>query len=139
MTTYFLSYARADQEVALRFARDLISVGFSVWVDQFDIRPSQHWDRAVETAVRGCEAMIVILSPASAASPNVADEVTVAIDGGKRIVPILVQPCSLPLRMSRMQFIDATAGYARALEHCVRALSQDEPAAAPAHSRRSRR
>ncbi len=110
MTTYFLSYARADQEVALRFARDLISVGFSVWVDQFDIRPSQHWDRAVETAVRSCDAMIVILSPASAASPNVADEVTVAIDGGKRLIPILVQACALPLRMSRRQCIDATAG-----------------------------
>src|SRR5437764_7071487 len=68
MTTYFLSYARLDERVALRVADALIAAGVSVWVDQYDIRPSQHWDRAVETAVRGCEGMVVILSPRSADS-----------------------------------------------------------------------
>ena len=47
MKTYFLSYARADERTALRFADDLIAGGVSVWVDQYDIRPSQHWGRAV--------------------------------------------------------------------------------------------
>ncbi|HEY2177455.1 MAG TPA: toll/interleukin-1 receptor domain-containing protein [Caulobacteraceae bacterium] len=138
MTTYFLSYARADGETALRFADDLIAAGVSVWVDQYDIRPSQHWDRAVETAVRGCQGLIVILSPNSAASPNVADEVAVAIGETKDIIPILIEKCTVPLRMTRMQFIDATRDYQGALEKClaaIRARGGDSPADAPAGAR----
>lgn len=134
MTTYFLSYARLDEGIALRLADKLIAAGVSVWVDQYDIRPSQHWDRAVETAVRGCQGMIVILSPRSAASPNVADEVSVAIDGGKDLIPILIEPCTIPLRMTRMQFIDATKDPEAAIGRClaaVRAKGEDAPPSRP--------
>lgn len=119
MAQYFLSYSRTDDVIALRFANDLIAAGIPVWVDQYDIRPSEHWDRAVEAAVCSCEGLIVILSPRSAASPNVADEVSVAIGGGKSIIPILVEKCTVPLRMTRMQFIDATVDYDRALQRCL--------------------
>jgi TIR domain len=127
VAAYFLSYARADQVIALRFADDLIAAGASVWVDQYDIHPSQHWDRAVETAVRGCQGLIVMLSPRSAASPNVADEVSVAIDDGKTIIPILIEACKPPLRMARMQFIDATRDYQTALAKCLATLAQTAP------------
>ncbi len=136
MTTYFLSYARLDEGRALRIADELIGAGVSVWVDQYDIRPSQHWDRAVETAVRGCHGMIVILSPRSVDSPNVADEVSVAIDGGKNIIPILIEPCTLPLRMTRMQFIDASRDDGAAIRRCLALIrpNQEEPAGAPAEA-----
>nr|MEA2799796.1 hypothetical protein [Phenylobacterium sp.] len=133
MTTYFLSYARLDERVALRIADELIGAGVSVWVDQYDIRPSQHWDRAVESAVRGCDGMIVILSPRSADSPNVADEVSVAIDGGKDIIPILIEPCTLPLRMTRMQFIDATKDHGAAVRRCLTLVRANEPEAGAPH------
>ncbi len=128
MTTYFMSYARADQDIALRFADDLMASGCSIWVDQYDIRPSQHWDRAVETAVRGCHGLIVMLSPASSASSNVADEVAVAIEGGKDVIPVLLHRCTIPLRMSRMQFIDATENYDMALRRCLASIAKAAPA-----------
>jgi hypothetical protein len=131
MTTYFLSYARADETTALRLANDLIAAGVSVWVDQYDILPSQHWDRAVETAVRGCDGMIVVLSPRSVASPNVADEISVGIDDHKRIIPVLIEPCQLPLRMTRMQFIDATQDYEAALRKCLAAVVGHRQGGAP--------
>jgi hypothetical protein len=124
MTSFFLSYARLDQEFALRLADDLIAAGAQIWVDQYDIHPSQHWDRAVETAVRGCQGVIVVLSPRSVASPNVADEVAVAIEDGKTVIPVLMEPCKLPLRMARMQFIDATGNYQTALAKCVTAIAE---------------
>jgi hypothetical protein len=133
MTTYFLSYARLDERIALRLADKLLAAGVSVWVDQYDIRPSQHWDRAVETAVRGCQGMIVVLSPRSAASPNVADEVSVAIDGGKDIIPILIEPCTIPLRMTRMQFIDATKDPEAAIGRCLATIYGQEPDSPAAH------
>jgi hypothetical protein len=116
---YFLSYSRADEEIALRFADDLIAAGVCVWVDQYDIRASQHWDRAIEEAVRRCGGLLVILSPRSARSVNVADEVAMAIDASKCVIPILIEKCAVPLRMTRLQLIDATSDYDHALRKCL--------------------
>jgi len=129
--TYFLSYARADQAFGLRLADDLIAAGVSVWVDQYHIRPSQHWDMTVESALRAADGLIVVLSPRSVASHNVADEVSVAIDGGKAVIPVMMEKCTLPLRMTRMQWIDATADYAAALRRCLAEMRGDAAPAAP--------
>lgn len=121
---YFLSYSRSDERFALRFAKDLRSRGVAMWVDQLDIRPSEHWDRAIEKAVRDCRGLVVIVSPRSVASDNVADEISYAIENGKSVLPVMIQKCSLPLRITRMHVIDASAGYDRALQQCVAELQR---------------
>ena len=120
--SYFLSYSRADERVALKFATDLRQAGIAMWVDQLDIRPSEHWDRAIEHAVRGCRGLVVVLSPRSTASDNVADEISFAIDHGKSVLPVMIERCTLPLRITRMQVVDATLDYERALQQCRAAL-----------------
>ncbi len=120
--TYFLSYSRADERVAMRFATDLRARGIAMWVDQLDIRPSEHWDRAIERAVRDCRGLVVILSPRSVASDNVADEISYAIDSGKSVLPVMIERCTLPLRITRMQVVDGTRDYGRALQQCVEAI-----------------
>jgi hypothetical protein len=120
--SYFLSYSRADESVALRFATDLRTNGVALWVDQFDIRPSEHWDRAIERAVRDCCGLIVILSPRSVTSDNVADEISYAIDSGKPVLPVMIEKCTAPLRITRMQMIDATRDYGKALRQCLDAV-----------------
>jgi hypothetical protein len=131
--SYFLSYSRSDEAFALRFARDLRSHGVVMWVDQLDIRPSEHWDRAIERAVRDCRGLLVILSPRSVASENVADEISFAINTGKPVLPVMIEKCALPLRITRMHLVDATAGYERALKQCVAELTRgDIPAEPPA-------
>ena len=123
---YFLSYSRADQDMALRLATDLRSAGIAMWVDQLDIRPSEHWDRAIERAVRDCQGLVVILSPRSVASDNVADEISFAIEHGKSVLPLVIEQCSLPLRITRMQVIDATGNYDRAMKQCLDALGGEK-------------
>ena len=120
--SYFLSYSRADGTFALRFATDLRSRGVAMWVDQIDIRPSEHWDRAIERAVRECRGIVVIISPRSIASDNVADEISFAIDSGKSVLPVMIERCTLPLRITRMQMIDATGSYDRALQQCLEVI-----------------
>jgi hypothetical protein len=122
LDSFFLCYARADQDFALRIATDLRAAGAPVWVDQFDIPPSQHWDRSVDAAVRGATGLLAILSPRSVASENVLDEISLAINSGKRIIPVLYEKCTLPLRLTRVQFIDATGDYAAALTRCTAAV-----------------
>lgn len=121
--SYFISYSRADETVAMRFATDLRNRGIPMWVDQLDIRPSEHWDRAIERAVHECRGLVVILSPRSVESDNVADEISFAIDHKKSVLPVMIERCRLPLRITRMQVIDAIGSYERALEQCVAVLS----------------
>jgi hypothetical protein len=115
MTRYFISYSRSDQAFALRFAQDVKTAGVDVWVDQLDIPIGQNWDRSVEAAVRDCKGFVIILSPRSAASEHVADEVACALEGDKHIIPILYEKCTIPMRLARLQFIDATSDYDTAL------------------------
>ena len=128
--SYFLSYSRADQDFALRFAGDLKRAGVEVWVDQLNIRPSEHWDRAIERAVQACSGLIVVLSPRSVQSENVADEISFALNSGKKVLPVLIEPCAVPLRVTRMHMVDATAGYDQALKQCVCELTSN-PASIP--------
>src|SRR5438445_135808 len=116
---YFLSYSRADERFALRLAKDLRAHGVAMWVDQLDIRPSEHWDRAIERAVSASRGLVVILSPRSVASDNVADEISFAIDSSKIVLPVMIEKCVLPLRITRMHVIDATGVYNKALNQCL--------------------
>jgi len=124
--TCFLSYSRSDEEFAVRLANDLQALGVAMWVDRFNIRPSEHWDRAIERAIRACQKMVVILSPRSVTSENVADEISLAIDAGKSVIPVMIEPCTLPLRLTRRHLIDATAGYDSALQQCYAEIDSEE-------------
>ena len=88
-STAFVSYSREDMEFAVRLAKDLKAKGARVWMDKIDIRPGQRWEAEIETAVDGCSRMLVILSPAAIASPNVLAEASLALDEGKSVIPVL--------------------------------------------------
>ena len=133
MGYFFLSYARADQNLALRLADDLVRAGAEIWVDQRNIKPSDHWDRAVEAGLRGSAGVLLVMSPRSVASENVLDEIAVALDGGKQVIPVLVETCQAPLRLSRVQFIDATQDYQGALAR-IQAALRAGGGAAPQHA-----
>ena len=130
--TCFLSYSRADEEFAVRLANDLQALGVAMWVDRFNIRPSEHWDRAIERAIRACQKMVVILSPRSVASENVADEISLAIDARKPVIPLMIEHCDLPLRLTRRHLIDATVGYDAALRQCFAEIDCSEASSANA-------
>lgn len=104
----FISYSRSNMDFALRLARELKGAGFPIWVDQMDIPVGARWDDELEIALDTCGIFLVILTPASIASSNVKDEIGYAIDNGKRILPVLLEKCNVPLRLRRFQHIDFT-------------------------------
>ncbi len=106
MPHYFLSYSRSDMGFADRLAGDLSSAGSEIWVDRKEVRAGEEWDRSVVNALEECGALVVILSPESVDSANVADEVGFALDRGKPILPVLLRECEIPLRLRRRQRID---------------------------------
>jgi len=102
----FISYSRTNREFALELARELRSSGFNIWLDQLDIPTGARWDDEVERNLRECEIFMIILTPASTTSENVKDEIGYAIDQRKRILPVLLEECNIPLRLRRFQYVD---------------------------------
>jgi uncharacterized membrane protein len=123
----FISYSRNDSEFALRLAQDLKTAGASVWLDQLDIQPGVPWDNAIETALSKSPVMLLVLSPDSARSDNVRNEISFALEEGKIIVPVLYMDCTVPLRLQRTQRIDFRADYAQGLGSLLAYLKVRNP------------
>ena len=122
MSRLFFSYSRADAEFVLRMAGDLRVAGIDLWLDQEDIPPGERWDRAVEDAMKSAPTLLVVLSRVSVASQNVLDEISYGLEAGKRIIPVLHQECDIPFRLRRLQYVDFTVSYEKALAQLVKAI-----------------
>lgn len=135
----FVSYSRSDSEFALRLAKDLRALGAVVWLDQLDIAAGTRWDSAIEEALRGSTRVLVLLSPKAVASQNVLDEMSFALEEGKAVVPVLVEACTIPLRLRRLQYVDFTLGYDTAMTRLLATLgvAQAAPPNTDAHEPRS--
>jgi hypothetical protein len=123
----FFSYSRKDSEFAVRLATDLRASGATVWLDQLDISPGRHWDRAVEDALTNCPRMLVVLSPFSVDSKPVMDEVSFALEEEKDVIPVLYRDCKIPFRLRRVQYVDFRTEYDRGLSDLLKALSAAKP------------
>ncbi|MFQ5632835.1 MAG: TIR domain-containing protein, partial [bacterium] len=125
----FISYNRKDSAFALQLARDLRTAGAEVWIDQLNIAPGANWDYEVQKALSGCATFLVVLTPAAVASEHVLDEIHFALQEGKRIIPVLLESCSIPMRLSRKQHIDFTGDQQRGRGRLFASLGLKMPAA----------
>jgi TIR domain len=107
-----VSYRRTDSDAAAgRLHRDFAEYFGTkrVFMDVHGIAPSQAWDKAIEDAIRGCKAGVVIigsrwmttlLSSTKAGLSNEIDflrrEIAMLLNGDKAIAPVLVEGASLP-------------------------------------------
>ena len=123
----FISYSRVNSDFAVRLAKDLDLAGINAWIDQSDIPTGARWDDTLQTAIDESSVLLVLLSPESTRSQNVKDEVGYAIDNGKRILPVLVRPCIVPLRLRRFQYVDFTKNpYERSLGEIKKLLGYNQ-------------
>jgi TIR domain len=127
----FFSYAHEDAEFALRLAKDMRAGGAAVWIDRLDIKPGQRWDRAIEDALAKCPQLLVILSPAAIESTNVMDEVSLALEEGKTVLPVVHRQCKIPFRLRRLQYVDLTLNYDQGLGRLLETLGFATPSAMP--------
>ena len=123
----FISYSRVNSEFVVRLARDLKTAGYDVWLDQLDIPKGARWDDAIEAAVERSSTFMIVLAPESIESQNVKDELSYAIDSGKHILPVVIRPCKIPLRLRRFQYVDFTdKPYRESLADIKRLLSNTQ-------------
>ena len=128
--TIFVSYSSKDRPFALGLVKELQKLGADVWIDQLGIKLGENWDNAIEEALEKSETFMLILSPTSVESPNVQDEVSIAINTKKKMVPILIEECKLPMRWQRRQYADLANNPDKAIHDILSFLGLQEKASA---------
>lgn len=122
MMQIFVSYAREDKDFATRLVDDLSDYDVIIWQDIRNIPHGANWDLEVQKGLDTSDVMLVLLSKASSASQNVADEWSYFIDKNKLILPVLIEPCEVPFRLSRRQRVDLTIDYRLGFQQLIKAL-----------------
>lgn len=124
--TIFFSYSRADQQFVLELAKKLRKIGADIWIDQLDIEAGRNWDKSVERALESSDSVLVVMSKSSVESVNVMDEVSIAIEEGKNVIPLLLEECKRPFRLKRRHYVDFTADKEKAFEILVATLKLNQ-------------
>jgi hypothetical protein len=102
----FISYARTDESFARQIASLLSKEGLSVWIDVEDIPAGERWSNAIQQGLQTAEVMLLIVTPESMASKNVADEWMYFRDKDKPIIPVILRPAEIHYRLSSLQWVD---------------------------------
>lgn len=110
MSHIFISYSRKDQQTTDQIVSRLKERGFKVWIDHEGIKGGKLWRVEIVEAIDNADAVVLMLSPNSAASDNVRKEVDLAESSNRKIFPVLLAPVTLPpqlrYQLAGIQWID---------------------------------
>jgi len=91
----FVSYRRADADVADGLLKRLEAAGYGVWLDRSDIGGGSRWREEIEQALQQADAVIFLISQPALESDEVYRELARAIELGKAIVPLRLDQAPL--------------------------------------------
>jgi len=110
MSKIFISYSRKDIDFARKLAGDLETAGYDVWWDITDLQGGDDWVRTIPNAIASSQFVIVVLTPNSIESEWVEKEYTQALTLRKKIIPIMLVPCSVPFALNTINFVNFAIG-----------------------------
>jgi len=105
----FISYSRADSDLARKLNDALQMQGKTTWFDQESIASGSDFQQEIQLGIKACDNFLFILSPRSIKSPYCAAEVEYAASLNKRFVTVLHQPvdsADLHPELAKIQWID---------------------------------
>ena len=110
----FVSYSSADSAVAGQVCAALEKCGHVCWMAPRDIEPGADYPTAILDGLQNARALVVIVTPASLASPHVLSEIGHAFSEKKPIIPFRLSDGPLPPKfdyfLSMSQWLDAHDG-----------------------------
>ncbi len=142
----FVCYAHEDANVVYPELTALRGRGINFWYDE-GISAGRNWREEIGRSLLGAHCVLFYVSPASLASDHCNREINLALDEGKRVVPVYLEPTELTpdlkVGLNRVQALwrdgsdDHRERLFRALAHQDAMLSPPD-VAAPARSTRRR-
>jgi len=116
----FVSYAKEDRDLALKYYDLLIQDGTRPWMDVKHLLPGQNWEAEIDRAFSDANVVVLLLSKQSVNKRGfVQREANDAIERLRYkqptdiyVIPLLLEPCEVPNHIAgRLQYVDlSTAG-----------------------------
>ena len=112
----FVCYSRNEKAFVDQLVADLNANGVKTWRDVDNIPGSRQsnlrgWRKAIEHALDGCGAMLIVLSSGAVDSQEVEAEWNHFASKKRPIYPIIVKECSVPFFLKIYQIWDLSADY----------------------------
>ncbi len=123
MAEVFISYKRERRPAARHLEQILIRYGYTVWFDLALVR-GHDYETQIERELAAAKAVIVLWCGLSVQSPGVRSEASRAKSQDK-LVPLVIEPCQLPLFSTLEQNIDLTAAAGSPRDHALDAVLDD--------------
>jgi hypothetical protein len=124
----FLCHAAEDKEFVDALALFLDSQGLEHWYDKREIKAGDSIITRVSAGLDAATHLVIVLSRASVQKPWVQRELSSALmnqlkDASITVIPILREPCSIPLLLSDIRYVDCSSDRDRGLQELVHALA----------------
>jgi hypothetical protein len=121
----FLCHASTDKASVRHLSAQLRQIGLDPWLDEEKLLPGQEWRVEIAKALRAAHAVVVCLSQQSVTKAGyVQKEIVYALDiadeqpeGAIFIVPVKLEECEVPQRLSRWHWVHLDErGFARLVQ-----------------------
>ena len=116
----FVSYAKEDRDLALKYYDLFLQEGAAPWMDVKHLLPGQNWEAEIDKAFSDANVVVLLLSKQSVNKRGfVQREANDAIERLRYkqptdiyVIPLLLEPCDVPSHIAgRLQYVDlSTAG-----------------------------
>ena len=126
MPKVFISHSNQDSHQTLLISESLKRAGIAVWVDFENIRGGADWLCEIQAGIARCDAIVVVLSAASANSVWVERECLYAHQLRKPVFTALVADILIPLHLINIQYCDLRERPAEGMAKLVAAIQSAE-------------
>src|SRR5207302_8904694 len=92
----FSSYSSDDRVLAFALDAKLTAEAIPVWMDQRSIPPGSSWDAEIVKGIRASAVVAVLITPKAMASDHVRQELRLAMQYHKPVLPLLLLPATYP-------------------------------------------
>ena len=128
---FFISYSHKDMDLVLELNDCLERHGFDVRRDRDDLFPGEKFGPRLEALISESETMVIVLSRHWIASDHCQQELVIAEDLGRRIIPVIIEPIDpseMPPNVAKRHFVflygDGQA-FARGVADLINTLMTD--------------
>ncbi len=91
MNHVFISYSSKELDVALKVCEYLESNGFKCWIAPRNVEAGSNYATQIVNAIKKCDLLVLLASENTNNSGHVSNEVSIAFDNKKIIIPFKIQ------------------------------------------------
>ena len=115
----FISYSRKDYYFAESLTFSLIQRDVAAWLDVKDLRPGVDWEERLQSAIDNASHLVLVASPDSLHSPNVAVEWKRALARGIPVIVAHLRGYNVPAELARMPRVNFHGRFKPAMNSLV--------------------